>query len=45
METTTLLRPDVSDDLSDLLQLIDLECLNDEQLAKVGGGAGTFLLG
>lgn len=42
---TTLLRPDLSDDLSDLLDLTDLECLNDEQLCKVGGGAGSFMLG
>lgn len=41
---TTLLRPDLSEDLSDLLDLTDLECLNDEQLAKVGGGAGSALL-
>lgn len=41
----TLLRPDVSEDLSDLLDLIDLDCLSDEQLAKVGGGLGSFLLG
>ncbi len=44
METITLLRAEVSDDLSDLLDLTDLECLNDEQLAKVGGGAGSCLL-
>ncbi len=42
---TTLLRPDVSDDLFDLLGLTDLELLTDEQLVKVGGGAGSMLLG